>query len=88
MELNERICRAILRNAWDTAAEDEGEGEMPEFPSNVHPAYESYTVDRRLVDGGMFEKRTPCMKPAWTEKTFYQDYLRKVIKAVEWHWIE
>jgi hypothetical protein len=88
VELNERICRAILRNAWDRAAADEDEGAMPPFPTNVHPAYKSYTVERRLVEGGMFEKRTPCMKPAWTEEAFYREYLRKVIDAAPWDWLE
>ena len=88
MEINERICRAILRNAWDAAAADEDEGAMPEFPSNMVPAYESYTVDRRLVDGGMFEKRTPCTRPGYTIHDFYQEYLRKAIDAAPWDWQE
>ncbi len=84
MKPNERLCRAILKNAWEKANEDEDELEMPPFPSNVHPEYESYTVERTRRDDGFFEKRIPCMKPTWTDDAFYQDYLRKVIGAVGW----
>ena len=86
MELNERICRAILRDAWERARGDGDEYEMPPFPSNVHPEYKSYTVERTYSEGDVFEKRTPCMMPAYTIPNFYQDYLREVINAAPWEW--
>jgi len=73
MEINERICRAILRRAWEDAG---GECEMPEFPSNVS---QGFTI------GGAGH---PLVVPESIDKTFYREYLRKAIDAAPWDWQE